>query len=803
MIADSSRIQARLLALAGAFLFLFAVILTLSPAALARTWQVQFRWDHWLGWLAWLLVFGLTHLVSSRRLPERDPYLLPLAALLSGWGLLTIWRLAPSFGLRQAVWLLLCGGALVAGIYLPGDLGFLRRYKYVWLTGGLLLTALTLFLGTNPLGQGPRMWLGCCGIYFQPSEPLKLLLIVYLSAYLAGMRPAGGVQAAAPSRLLPLLAPTLVMAGLALALLLAQRDLGTATIFVFIYTVVIYIASGNWKIAAAGGLGVIAAGAAGYILFDVVRLRVDAWLNPWVDPSGRSYQIVQSLLAVANGGLFGRGPGIGSPGLVPVAHSDFIFAAIAEETGLTGALGMLLAFAVLASRGARLALRAADPYRRILGAGLTAHLVIQGVVIIGGNLRLLPLTGVTLPFVSYGGSSLLTSFLSLVLLLQISQSAEGPAPELAHYDHRRFFHLHGFMLASLAAGALAAGWWAFYRGPALLLRTDNPRRVIADRYVPRGRLLDRNNQPIVITQGEPAAYTRQALYPPLSVVLGYSNPTYGLAGLEQSLDDYLRGLSGYPGLTLWWNHLLFGQPPPGLDVRLSLDLNLQRLADAALQGKTGALVLLNAQTGEVLAMASHPGFDANQLEQEWETLVQDPGAPFLNRAVLGFYPAAGLAAQLFPEPDAAAALAAVPHIRLPEGETLAAEAPTSFTPLQIALGAAALTQGGQAPAATLVQAVNTPLGGWVLLSPLDAPAQYISSAAAASRRSGLAASGQPYWEYSRLESAASASPLAWYVAGTLPDWAGIPFSLALALEDSPQSQAEETGRTFLQAVLFP
>ena len=200
-------------------------------------------------------------------------------------------------------------------------LSFLRRYKYIWLTGGLLLTGLTLLFGTNPSGgSNQRLWLGCCGIYFQPSEPLKLLLIAYLAAYLADRRSyltsvaslsksTWSTKIATP--LLPLLAPTLIMTGLALLLLVVQRDLGTAMIFLFIYAAVVYVASGQKRILLLSAAAIALAGMVGYYLFEVVRIRVDAWVNPWADPSGRSYQIVQSLIAIANSGLAGARPGYG------------------------------------------------------------------------------------------------------------------------------------------------------------------------------------------------------------------------------------------------------------------------------------------------------------------------------------------------------------------------------------------------------------------------------------------------------------------------------------------------------------
>ena len=633
-------LERHLLGFITAFLVLYAVALTLAPAARLRSWAVDYRWLHWIGLLVWGVVFWAAHWVLKNRHAEHDPYLLPCAGFLSGVGLLTIFRLTTSFGLRQTIWLGVIGSLFLFGLRRSSDLSMLRRYKYIWLTAGLLLTTATLFLGANPEGVGPRLWLGCCGVYFQPSEPLKLLLIVYLAAYLADRFPSQGNGDQAghiPALNLYTLAPTIILTALALVLLIVQRDLGTASIFFFLYAAVVYLASADWRIPIFSMLALLASGLVGYMLFDVVQLRVEAWLNPWLDPSGRSYQIVQSLLAVANGGLIGRGPGLGNPGLVPIAHSDFIFPAISEEFGLAGALVILATLGLVLVRGLRAALYAPDAFRRLLAAGLTIHLIAQSIVIIGGNLRLLPLTGVTLPFVSYGGSSLLVAFIELLCLLHISaipQELPLPAARL-----RVYHHLGGAALVGLAAAGLITGWWAFWRGPDLLTRSDNARRSIADRFVPRGAILARSNQPLAETQGQPGELQRVYTYAPLGPIVGYTDTVYGQSGLEFSLDAYLRGLQGYPALTIWQNHLLYGMPPDGLDVRLSLDLPLQQTADQALAGQTGALVLLNAQSGEILTMATTPTFDANTLEQNWEALVQDSSAPFFNRATDGLYPA--------------------------------------------------------------------------------------------------------------------------------------------------------------------
>lgn len=649
-----NRIQSRLLISAGIFLALYAIALTIAPIARSRGWEGDLRWDHWIGYLVWLPLIFLAHLQSKRQLPNRDPYLLPIAVLLSGWGLMTIWRLFPEFGLRQTVWFAFAVGVYTIGLRLPRRLDFLRRYKYVWLISGLILTGLTLILGTNPSSStGPRLWLGCCGVYFQPSEPLKLLLIIYLSAFLADRQPwvrisapidnlgedqsqtEGRKNKTAGKSSLPLLAPILLMTGLTLLLLLFQRDLGTATIFLFLFTVILYLATERKLFLILSVLLLVASVVSSYFLFDVVRLRIDAWINPWVDPSGRSYQIVQSLLAMANGGIGGRGPGMGSPSLVPISHSDFIFSAIVEESGLVGGIALIAMLMIFTASGLRLSLRAPDNFRRYLAAGLTAYLVGQSLLIIGGNIRLLPLTGVTLPFVSYGGSSLVTAYISLLILALISQSANTnpePAPNPSPYTNLGFF-----LLSSLLIAALIVGWWTYYRGPTLLERTDNLRRMIADRYVKRGEILDRQDIPLVKTDGNPGDYFRNYMYPELGSLIGYAHPVYGLSGLEANLDPYLRGMLGNPDLELWWNHLLYGQPPPGLDVRLSLDMEIQEKADELLADHSGALVLLNAGNGEILALASHPTFDPNKLEEAWSDLVNDSDTPLLNRVFQGQY----------------------------------------------------------------------------------------------------------------------------------------------------------------------
>jgi cell division protein FtsW (lipid II flippase) len=799
------QIQARLLQIATLFLFLFSLALTFAPAVRERAWLSGLRWGHWAGFALWCLVFWLAHRQMQTHLPDADPFLMPIAALLSGWGLLTIWRLDAAYGWRQTLWLGLCGAILILGLRLSPTLQFLRRYKYLWLSSGILLTMLTFLFGKHPLGEGPRLWLGCCGVYFQPSEPLKLLLVVYLAAYLSERLPL-------PSRPAILLAPTAILTGLALMLLLLQRDLGTASLFLLLYSAILWTATRRGYFLWLSLAGLLAAGSLGYLTIDVVRLRIDSWLNPWQDPSGHSFQIVQSLMAIANGGIFGRGPGLGNPGLVPVAISDFIFSAIAEESGFMGVLFLVVLLGLLLERGMRIALRAPDCFRRLLALGLTVYLGLQSLVIMGGNLRLLPLTGVTLPFLSYGGSSLLTAFLSLLLLLLISVQGEEEAAYLA--SARSYLSLTALLGAGLFAVALAGFWWGVWRGPDLLTRTDNARRAISDRYVRRGSLLDRENRPLAITQGAVGEYQRVYPYPDLAPVLGYTHPVYGQAGLEASLDGYLRGLQGNPASLIWWHHLLYGQPPPGLDVRLSLDLDLQKVADAQLRGHRGAAVLLNARSGEILVMASQPAYDPMVLETEAATLLSRPDAPLLNRAAQGRYPAgevltfflraAGLSAASPAGQEAfcrKAGFYTAPALRLPVAQAAVPGEELLVSPLQVALAAASLSQGGVRPAPRLALAVNTPQQGWVILPPLDEPAVVFSPAQVEVARDTWT-KGTLFWEWSG-RGYHQEQAVVWYLAGTPPDWSGMPLTLVLLLEEDQSLPVHQMGQAILTAALQP
>lgn len=623
--------EIRLFGLAFVFLLFNAAALGLAPQVLQRPdltgWQV---WDHMLVLPVWLASVWAVRYFANKTHPDRDPILLPVAYMLVGWGLLVIWRLSSRFGMRQTIWFMVASAALIGILHLPAGLRWLRRYRYLWLLGGLGLTAATLLFGTSPSGGQSRLWLGCCGVYVQPSEPLRFLLVAFLASYIAD-RLAIDLETR-PRHWLGSVVPLALVWGAAGALFVAQRDLGAMLLILGILAVMLYLALGRWEVILAGivfsGLGA----AAGYFLFAVVKVRLEAWLNPWVDPIGGSYQIVQSLIAVATGGLIGVGPGMGTPQVVPAYHTDFIFVSIVEEWGLIGGIGLIALWATFTARGLRVAARNQDPFAVLMSAGLTIALSLQSILIIGGNIRMLPLAGVTLPFVSYGGSSLVISFVALGGILIFSSGSRGESP------FRKLIHtVHSLLIVSWAALALLLGWWALYRSPILVSRTDNPRMAIMSAFSPRGQILDRNGNILADTVGQQGDYSR--IYPIDSTapVVGYSQIEYGQSGIERSMDGVLRGTVGPFDLSFWWSHVSTGMPPFGFDVRLTIDSELQSLAYDALSDQVGAVVILDAASGEILTLASSPTFDPNRIAQDWGSLVQRTDSPLINRSTQAAY----------------------------------------------------------------------------------------------------------------------------------------------------------------------
>lgn len=405
-------------------LLLALAFIAVNALALSLALEGTVHWRHFWAPALWMALMGLSHALLQRFRPKRDPLLLPLYALLTGWGLILIDRLAVNFLSRQVLWLALATGLMLAMAILPQSLRLLRRYRYTWLTLGLLLLIATLIFGVNPSGVGAELWLRVPfveGIFFQPSELLKVLLVVFLASYFDEHAQIERLHQTVSKRgHLAFLMPLLLMWGFSIVLLVWQQDLGAATLFFITFLTLLYLATGRWWYVAGGLALFLLAALFAYFSIDVVELRVETWWNPWSDATDRAFQIVQSLYAIAAGGVTGQGVGQGSPFYVPVVHSDFAFAAIAEEWGLVGSLGIIACFILLGHRGLRAAYLGRRPFNSFLAAGITILFTAQAFLIMAGVVKLLPLTGVTLPFVSYGGSSLLIGGLMMGLLLFLS-----------------------------------------------------------------------------------------------------------------------------------------------------------------------------------------------------------------------------------------------------------------------------------------------------------------------------------------------------------------------------------------------
>jgi cell division protein FtsW (lipid II flippase) len=373
----------------------------------------------------------VAHVWLSLRRPQADRVLLSLSLALAAVGLLMVERLRADLGLRQATWLVLGLGGIVGGAWLASQRVWLLRYRYIAGALGLTLTAATLIFGVDPNGSGARLWFSIGGISLQPVELLKILLVVWLAGYL---HEHGDVIRYANSRLgpfrlppLPYLIPLVIVFVLTELLLLVQRDLGAGLLMSLVFILMIFMASGRGSLLALGLLSLLVAAFLAVSSIDHVALRVSAWLDPWREANSSGYQIVQGLIALANGGLLGTGLGLGSPTFVPAVHTDFSIVAIVEELGLAGGVAVIALYALLLHRGFKIALSLSDGYGQLLAAGLTTVLGVQTLLILGGVLKILPLTGITLPWISYGGSSIVANALITGMLLGLDAMERSDA----------------------------------------------------------------------------------------------------------------------------------------------------------------------------------------------------------------------------------------------------------------------------------------------------------------------------------------------------------------------------------------
>ncbi len=650
-----------------------------TPAAVTRLF--------WGGVAAFLLAWWLAHAVLRRSAPTADPFLLPFTALLSGLGLIMVYSVKDpyrdSFAFTGQVWGVALYGMLALLVPLMRPFGRLplRRYKYAYAGAAVLLMLALLALGHGPGGIHIQL------LGVEPVEFIKILLVLFVASYLAERQGTLGDAKA----VLPRLADFGPLAGVyafCLGLFLLVKDLGPAVLLFGVFLALLYLTTQRIIYPLIGTVLLLLAAFAGYALhFGFFATRVVMWLHPWDNPDKNGAQLAQGLWGMATGGLWGSGLGLGRPEFVPRAGSDSIFATYGEQTGLVGALVLLAVYALLIARGLHIARRAVTDFDRLLAAGLTLLLGFQAMIILGGVSGLTPLTGITLPFVSFGASSLVASFFAVGLLLHLSgktlptmaidratpgwsRTARALAVGCGAYlllgvGVVRLFDVQGIHDGDIATRILRTPDRDTKPG-APLPPHINPRLLAYASDIPRGTIKDRNglvlargpvsdDEPgqtaLLCPDGHPRVYPGGAAC--AQIVWAIEKPTSSTDALGQN--NRLRGFASYADLLGPYRtqNLPFHHTPRGSDVTLTIDKDLQQAATDALhtyaakvkdqhtgqpQNK-GAAVLLNVATGEVLALASLPTFDPATLTPEsWDALQRQPAGAAFNRALVGLYP---------------------------------------------------------------------------------------------------------------------------------------------------------------------
>ena len=353
-------------------------------------------------------VLLVLHLAVRFLLPRADPLLLPIAAGLTCLGVVMIYRLDSSLAFDQLLWLAVAAAAFVLVVVFLRNYEVLSRYKYTLGLIALVLLASTMIVGKEV--NGARLWLQIGPMSFQPSEIAKILIVVFLAAFFAEKHELLSISThkvfGVPVPELKYFVPLLLMWGFSVLLMIYQKDLGSSLLFFGIFVSMLYVSTARKSYVLVGAALFILGAYLCYLAFAHVEVRVVTWLNPFnprtIERS--SYQISQSLFALSSGGLSGTGLGLGHPTFIPSVATDFIFSAIGEELGLIGAVSVVLMYVLFVARGIRVALRAPEDFGKLLSVGLISIIALQSFIIMGGVTRLIPLTGITMPFISYGGS---------------------------------------------------------------------------------------------------------------------------------------------------------------------------------------------------------------------------------------------------------------------------------------------------------------------------------------------------------------------------------------------------------------
>ena len=638
--------------------------------------------------------FAAAHIAVRIFAPGADPALLPIVFVLSGVGITFVTRLAPDLAMNQLLYLFIGVALMVVTLALVKNLDVVKRYKYTIGLVGIILLVLPMFIGTEI--SGSKLWITIGGFSIQPGEFAKVFIVLFLAGYLSENRELLSISNRSILGFkvprLRLLAPLFVMWGICMLIVVFERDLGSAVLFYTIFLIMLYVATGRLSYVVIGLVLLAVGGVAAYQTMSHVQVRFQIWLDPFADAQGDGYQLVQSLYSLADGGLVGVGIGKGMATSIPVVESDFIFSAIGEEMGLLGASAILILYMLFAVRGFTTAARAKSDLAAFSAAGLTASISFQAFLIVGGVTRLIPLTGVTLPFMSQGGSSLLSSFIIVALLLRAGDEATGQAVELAGTGvgpatqaaaptGTRFFagassaqpaasharpgtSLHRRSLDTPESGVLGRvalakrltrGVFFFTALFALLIgnltyiqvfkaseyqnMSTNNHTIAKSAYVQRGSIITSDGVTLAESlQQEDGTSVRS--YPNGSLaanIVGYTSTTYGNAGIEETFNETLTGTKDY---STWKAAIssLAGISQPGNSVQLTIDSRIQEAAEEALDGLTGAIVVLDPRTGAVLAWATSPSYDNTDIAATMEAINSgDESMSLYDRATQALY----------------------------------------------------------------------------------------------------------------------------------------------------------------------
>lgn len=596
--------------------------------------------------LLFALALGI-HLALRFLAPNADPSMLPIAYVLYSVGIAFVARLIPERVGTQFIWLVLSSVVLIGILYFTPSLERLGNYKYL-----LLLTGLALVLSPILIGKeinGSKLWIVVQGFSFQPGEIGRIFIILFLAAYLAENREMLSISTrkflGLPVPELRVIAPLVVMWAISFVIMVAEKDLGSSLLFFAIFLIMIYVATGRYSYVLIG-LGLFGLGGwAAYSNFSHVQTRVEIWLKPFSDPTGKAYQLVQSQFAFADGGLLGTGLGKGVPTRIPFVDTDFIFSAIGEELGLLGATAILLLFLTLIYRALSVAARAKSDMASFTAVGFAASFGVQVFVIVGGVTGLIPLTGITVPFISRGGSSLLASMIMLALLLRAGNETTGVAAEISSTKAgsgalgRRVLssRLSVITIAiGLIFGALMSQltWLQVVNAEELQTNSYNTRSFLKERSVARGAILTRDE--VTLAQSiarDDGTYRR--VYPlgtRAAHLVGYYSEKRGRSGIEAAANDALTGSKRITSFDDALNRAI-GMPARGDNVVLTIDSQIQEAAEKALDsyGGNGSIVVLDPRSGELLAAASNPRFNPETIDADWDALSANGNAPLIDR----------------------------------------------------------------------------------------------------------------------------------------------------------------------------